>query len=153
MFVYDYFGIKNADFYNINLDVDNRKFLDPYVIELLLKNCIAIDAAETAVDFFETIRQLLKSNNDLKAYAIFGPYLSEPHETCMGYSTNDVNGKGIKSLGNYIIDNLKLGNMKLLNAIISIVDVKLFMNNISNDRVSGFIQHTDATDGNRILLG
>jgi len=33
----------------------------------------------------------------------------------MGYSTNDVNGKGIKSLGNYIIDNLKLGNMKLLN--------------------------------------
>lgn len=136
MTVYELFGINDADFYNIMLDKDNRKFLDPYIIELHTGHPVAKRATQIAIDFFETIRQLIISGKEEKVREMFNIYMSEPNETCLGLSEVSVHGKGVKSLGDYIVDNLIQDGMGLLKAITRIEDIKLFMPYIRNDRVS-----------------
>ena len=69
-FVYDEFGIEDADFYNLDLANDNPKFLNPYEIELI-ENPVAVKATKVAVDFFETVRQLLFAGKYEEAKRIF----------------------------------------------------------------------------------
>lgn len=133
-YIYNEYGIKNADFYNVDLANDNELFLNPYEIELL-DNPIAQKATATAIDFFEMVRQLLISGEYGKARQIFCSYLSEPHETCFGYSKEGLIGKGVQSLAAYVLGSIYSDDV-LLHAIKRIEDIKLFIKNISNDRVS-----------------
>lgn len=133
-YIYEELNIKNADFYNIDLANDNTVFLNPYEIELL-DAPIAKKATAVAIDFFENVRSLLNNNYYLAAKKIFCNHLSEPSETCFGYSHSGVDGKGIKDMAEYVLENLYTKEA-LRNAITRIEDVKLFLPKISNDKVS-----------------
>lgn len=134
-FAYDVFNVHNADFYNVDFANDNRAFLNPYAIELL-DNPVAKKATRVAVDFFNTIRELILSGNKKKASALFCNYISEPKETCLGYSKYGIDGRGIKDLAHYILDTIYEDDAILCKAIRRIEDIKLFIPNISDDRVS-----------------
>lgn len=133
-FVYDEFNIKNADFYNIDLTRDNKAFLNPYEIEFL-DHPIAKKATAVAIDFFETVRQHLLNNDFETAQKLFCQYLSEPRETCLGLSSSGVCGKGIRDMASYVLKEI-YDNDTLKHTIRRIEDIKLFVPNISNDRVS-----------------
>ena len=133
-FVYDEFNIQNADFYNIDLTRDNKAFLNPYEIEFL-DHPIAKKATAVAIDFFETVRQHLLNNDFETAQKLFCQYLSEPRETCLGLSSSGVCGKGIRDMASYVLKEI-YDNDTLKHTIRRIEDIKLFVPNISNDRVS-----------------
>ncbi|MDE6434651.1 MAG: hypothetical protein K2L07_10550 [Lachnospiraceae bacterium] len=134
-FVYDEFGIVSADFVNIDLANDNRMFLNPYNIELL-NDPFAIKATDTAVDFFECVRKELLAGNIRQAESIFCKYLTEPEETCLGYSEKGIKGRGIRELAKYVIDNIYYQNNHLINEIKRIEDINLYIDQIADDRVS-----------------
>lgn len=133
-FVYDEFNIKNADFYNVDFVCDNKVFLNPYEIEFL-DHPVAQKATAVAIDFFETVRQHMLANDFKTAQQLFCQHLSEPRETCLGYSSFGVCGKGIRDMASYVLKEIYDDNA-LKHAIRRIEDIKLFVPNISNDRVS-----------------
>lgn len=133
-FAYEEFKIKNADFYNVDLANDNALFLNPYEIEML-DHPVAKKATAVAIDFFETVRQCMLAEDYQKAKDIFCYHLSEPRETCLGYATNGVCGKGIRTMAEYALSEI-YNNTLLRHAIRRIEDIKLFVPNIGNDRVS-----------------
>lgn len=134
-FIYDEFGIVSADFVNIDLANDNRKFLNPYNIGRLT-HPVAIKATEVAVHFFEEVRLHLLNNDVAKAEAIFCKYLSEPKELCFGYAEKGIVGKGISELAQYVIHQIYYIDNHLIDEIKRIEDIKIFVDNIGDDRVS-----------------
>lgn len=86
--------------------------------------------------FFNTIRELILSGNKKQASALFCNYISEPKETCLGYSKYGISGRGIKDLAHYILNTIYEDDAILCKAIRRIEDIKLFIPNISDDRVS-----------------
>lgn len=135
IFAYDVFGVKKADFYNVDFENDNQVFLNPYAIELL-DHPVAKEATRVAINFFETIRSLILAGEKNKARNLFCNYISEPKETCLGYSQKGISGRGIKDLANYILDTIYEDDAVLCKAIRRIEDIKLFIPNVSDDRVS-----------------
>ena len=134
-FAYNVFHVQNADFFNIDFANDNRSFLNPYAIELL-DNPVAKKATEVAINFFDTIRELIFKGEKGRASELFCNYISEPKETCLGYSEIGISGRGIKDLAHYILDTIYEDEAVLCRAIRRIEDIKLFIPNISDDRVS-----------------
>lgn len=133
--IYDEFGIVSADFVNIDLANDNELFLNPYNIGRL-DHPVAQKATEVAVHFFEQVRQELLAGRVARAKALFCNRLTEPKELCFGYAQKGIDGKGIRDLAEYIIDEIYYENSHLINEIKSIEDIKLYIDNIGNDRVS-----------------
>lgn len=62
--------------------------------------------------------------------------MTEPRETCLGYATNGVYGKGINELAQYIINQIYYEDNHLINEIKRIEDIKLYIDNVADDRVS-----------------
>ena len=93
-FIYDELGVLSADFFNVDLTNDNCRFLNPYEIERV-NSYVAKRATEVAINFFETIRQAITSGELGRAHNLFCGYLTEPKETCLGYSEYGVAGRGI----------------------------------------------------------
>lgn len=134
-FIYDEFGIIDADFVNINLFKDNTHFLNPYNIGRL-DHPVAIKATEVAVHFFEQVRQALLCDYYTQAERLFCNRLTEPKELCFGYAENGTVGKGINELAEYILYQIYYIDKHLINEIKRIEDIKLFIDNIGDDRVS-----------------
>ena len=133
-FVYDVFGIDTADFYNIDLANDNRKFIDPYYLATL-SHPEAVKANNCIVNFFETVRESLASGDYDNARETFCNNLTEPKETCLGMSYSGVYGKGLKELAEYALKTI-YDDETLSKTIRHIEDIKLFVPNIGDDRVS-----------------
>ncbi len=134
-FIYDEFGIVSADFVNIDLANDNREFLNPYNIGQLM-HPVAIKATEVAVHFFEQVRQELLCGNVAQAEYLFCNRLTEPKELCFGYAKKGIDGKGIRELAQYVIHQIYYVDNYLIDEIKRIEDIKLFVDNIADDRVS-----------------
>lgn len=134
-FIYGELGVTNADFFNVDLSNDNCRFLNPYEIERL-NLAVAKRATAVAIDFFETIRWEITSGRLLQAHNLFCGYLTEPKETCLGYSQYGVAGRGIGELAEYILGEICKDDAFLCKTMRRIEDIKLFIPQISNDRVS-----------------
>lgn len=134
-FIYDELGVTYADFFNVDLTNDNCRFLNPYEIERV-NSYVAKRATAVAIDFFETIRKAIISGELRRAHNLFCGYLTEPKETCLGYSLYGVAGRGIGELAEYILGEICEDNAFLCKTMRRIEDIKLFIPQISNDRVS-----------------
>lgn len=134
-FIYDEYGIVSADFVNIDLANDNRRFLNPYNIGQLT-HPVAIKATEVAVHFFEQVRQELLRGCVARAEYLFCNRLTEPKELCFGYAEKGIVGKGIHELAQYVINQIYYIDNHLIHEIKRIEDIKLFVDNIGDDRVS-----------------
>lgn len=134
-FIYDEYGIVSADFVNIDLANDNRRFLNPYNIGQLT-HPVAIKATEVAVHFFEQVRQELLRGCVARAEYLFCNRLTEPKELCFGFSEKGIVGKGIHELAQYVINQIYYIDNHLIHEIKRIEDIKLFVDNIGDDRVS-----------------
>ena len=135
MFIYDIFNVTDADFYNIDVEHDNRKFIDPYLFGYL-NHAVAQQAHIVIVDFFETVRQAVFAGDHFRARKLFCDNMVEPKETCLGLTKKGVDGRGLKNLTHYVLGELFKNNAALTHIITRIEDIKLFMPNISHDRVS-----------------
>lgn len=133
-YVYEAFHINDADFFNIDMLNDNRKFLNPYIIEQL-DHPVAKKATDVAIAFFETVRKLIASGQFSAANEAFCMHLSEPRETCMGLSYKGVNGKGLQHLA-YLALVCIYNDDVLKREIKRIEDIQLFVKSIGADRVS-----------------
>ena len=131
--IYSIFNIKDADFYNINIEKDLPLFIQPYTVEKLdddfARRCNII-----AVDFFNTVHDKLIKGDFKEADKIFSSYLSEPKENCFGYS-NSTAGKGLRELAHYAMHQI-LVQPHLINEIRQIADIQLYVDQIMHDRVS-----------------
>ena len=131
--IYSIFNVKYADFYNINVEEDTAKFIQPYTVEWLdsdiAKQCNAI-----ALDFFNTVHEKLEAEDYKEADLLFSNHLSEPKENCLGYAST-TNGKGLKDLAHGAME-LILGQPHLIGQIKQIADLQLYVSQIMNDRVS-----------------
>lgn len=134
-FIYNEFGIVSADFVNIDLANDNRKFLNPYNIGQLT-HPVAVKATEVAVHFFEQVRQELLRGCVARAEYLFCNRLTEPKELCFGFSERGIAGKGIRELAQYVINQIYYIDNHLIDEIKRIEDIKIFVDNIGDDRVS-----------------
>ena len=135
IFIYDEFGIVSAEFVNIDLANDNKYFLNPYNIGRL-GHQVAIKATKVAVHFFEQVRQALLCDYYMQAKRLFCNRLTEPKELCFGYAEKGTVGKGINELAEYILNQIYYIDKHLINEIKRIEDIKLFIDNIGDDRVS-----------------
>lgn len=133
-FIYDIFNIKNADFYNIDINNDNYKFLKPYTIGHL-ESDVAIAADATAVHFFNNVRRKILSGNRSAAINVFSEHLKEPKETCFGYSKMGIDGRGIKALATDAMNKI-LNDPCMVKEITRIEDMQLYVDKIMYDRVS-----------------
>lgn len=125
----------DADFLNVDFSNDNPYFLNPYHIETL-KHPLARIATQIAIDWFESTRLRIIDKDFVGAREIFCKYLSEPKETCLGYSSSGICGKGIRDMAEYILYTIYQDKSLLYKVIRRIEDVKLFVKHVGDDRVS-----------------
>lgn len=131
--IYTIFGITNADFFNINIEKDLPKFIQPYTVEYLSDE-IALRCNATALDFFNKVHEQLEKGDVRGAYNLFGRYLNEPKENCLGYA-NSTNGKGLNELAYYAMKQI-LDKPFLVGEIKQIADLQLYVEKIMQDRIS-----------------
>ncbi len=132
--IYTIFNIKSADFFNINIEQDIPKFIQPYTVEILNTET-ARQCNEVALDFFNTVHKKLLANKYKEALTIFGNHLNEPKENCLGYASNTTNGKGLRDLAANAMRQI-LDQPHLINEIEHIADLQLYVEQIMNDRIS-----------------
>src|ERR1700744_1714648 len=81
------------DFINIDPDIDTPLFLDPHFLSKRLDKW-SIDATNTLKNFFQTVIDLIRGNDEDGARALFD-YLHEPNATCLGLSRAIPDGNGV----------------------------------------------------------
>lgn len=133
-FIFDVFHISSADFFNIDINHDTPKFIQPYTVENLSSD-IAKECNDIAVDFFNTVHTELVNKNFKKAKELFCNYLTEPKENCLGYAQTNTKGKGIKEMAGYAM-NIILNEPHLINEITHIADLQLYNEQLMHDRIS-----------------
>lgn len=131
--IYAIFGITNANFFNINIEKDIPKFIQPYTVECLSDE-IAVRCNATALDFFNKVHERLENGDVRGAYNIFGKHLNEPKENCLGYASS-TNGKGLNELAYYAMKQI-LDKPFLVGEIKQIADLQLYVEQIMQDRIS-----------------
>jgi len=131
--IYAFWGVRNVNFYDINIEQDQPKFIQPYTVELLHDDT-AIKCNKTVLDFFNQVHEKLLVKNLSGAYDIFGKYLNEPKENCLGYASS-TNGKGLNDLAFYAMKQI-LDQPFLVEEIKQIADMQLYVEQIMQDRIS-----------------
>ena len=98
MHVTDYYDLERTqaevNFVDVNVDTDNRIFIDPRAIRLqhgdLQEGCVAC-----LVSFFTEVLDAIKLGNQPKVRDLMR-YLGEPNETHLGFSRGRSRGRGLR---------------------------------------------------------
>ncbi|RBL98931.1 hypothetical protein C1H84_16985 [Glutamicibacter soli] len=139
----DAYGITGqVPFEDLDIDSDNRRFLDPRVIRINASTCPHADAAVKLIDSFfnEVTASALSLNTSTRTRGReLLTRFEEPWETRLGYASKGFQGHGAaQSIGGDIWDELstnlqpllEIGFLKHLEAL------PLFIENVGADRTS-----------------
>lgn len=131
----NYFKITGkTEHYNINLDGDNQKFVDPFVI-YLCKDEFSIKCSNDIADYF---RELLESvrNNNIPRGEYLTKYLQENNEIRLGYSANEPRGKGLGAKkGKELLTNIRNSKAFQSGLIEDIFDASIMLDKVGCDRI------------------
>lgn len=136
MKLYNFLGIRNADFVNIYLENrDVKVFIDPF--KLVTRNTdLSYAAALRIQNYFDNLvtnlsdRTLLRNN--------IGD-INEINETKIGYSLGGY-GRGVgNQLKEILVHQLNSSDAFVNGLVTQIQDINLFIRNISNDRMSDWL--------------
>ena len=130
------YGIENSDGYiNIELDTDNKMFVDPYLI-YIDKDEMSTNCSNRIVNYFS---QLLKAaeKDDFKKGEYLVKYLQENNEVRLGYSNDKPHGKGLgKNKGIELFDAIKESKAVKSGLVEDIFDASIMLNNVGYDKIS-----------------
>lgn len=125
------------DFEDIELERDNKKFVDPYLIYITNDN-MSRGCANSVIDFFEELLQFAKKNNKKDGYK-FVEYLQENNEVRLGYSKDKPKGKGFgRDKGKELFDILINSKAVATGLVSDIFDASMMINNVDRDKISDF---------------
>ncbi|KOO43757.1 hypothetical protein [Priestia koreensis] len=139
----EHFGLSNLqqkdlDFVNVNLNKDNKLFIDPAQIEVRNGEWFKT-SAHIVNDFFSTILNLYKSGQENEAKLLFN-HAHEPNETKLGLSRGKPNGKGSSPEKLIeIFDQVKEQKLIEDGLINNYEDFTIFVEDFAEDRMSDLV--------------
>ena len=101
--------------------------------------------------FFNTVHNYLLKKDYNTANTIFSSHLKEPKENCLGYSGNNMSGKGLRDIAHYAMQQI-LDQPHLINEIKQIADLQLYVKNIMHDRISDLYTNVVKNELNNYTL-
>lgn len=136
------FGLKVSeyvlDFYNVDLDTDNKKFIDPYVIKTS-SDPFLMECEKYIELFFNDFILQLKSGAYDVAKGLF-LHLHEVNNTRLGMSNGEPKGKAIGALHADQIFNAILRSDLFTKGIANeFADIRLFIKYIDKDKMSDMV--------------
>lgn len=125
----------DVDFVDIDLEHDNKLFVDPYLI-YLEKDAFSINCSNKIVNYFGQLLECAR-NNDISAGHKLVSYLQENNEIRFGYSSEKPNGKGLGYNKGKELFNL-LCKSKAINTglVQDIFDASIMLENVGYDKIS-----------------
>lgn len=135
-FLYEVYGILEADFINLNLTRDLKKFLDPFKISRK-NNEVSKKMKIYLSDFFQIFVENANDSSLEKACDLLR-YLHEPRENRLGYAENDSDGNSVdKKIAYKFYIVLKEYPLLMKDGVIgSFEDFSLHVDYIGDDRTS-----------------
>jgi hypothetical protein len=123
------------DFVDVNIDVDNFLFVDPFAISQR-PDPWSQDAHQTIVDFFQRIVNLIRANDRVGALQALS-HLREPNETRLGYSKGRPQGAGIGDMqADDLLDALSRSSAVHTGSLTSLEECELMVEGIGRDKIS-----------------
>lgn len=124
----------NLEFVDVNLNSDNKLFIDPRLIESVQNPYTSKMLRSLEVYWSEIIKGVRSKDDIIVRYLLSG--LSEPNETHLGYA---VKGNG-KAVGNKLVEGIfqtLKNNLAVKTGILRhLSDIELFFPEIGSDRIS-----------------
>jgi len=129
------------DFVDIDINDELPLFLDAYIFsvkdDLWSKKCNSI-----IEDFFRKVIEYIKLDQKEELQKICTP-LSEPNETCLGYSNGEPKGafKSVEDIINIFLRlyELQKENSNVSDVIKTLSDMKIYIKGVGNDTISDII--------------
>jgi len=130
------FGIENSEEYiNIELDTDNKMFVDPYLI-YIGKDEMSIRCSNRIVNYFSQLLNAAEKNEDTKGKYLV-KYLQENNEVRLGYSIYNPCGKGLgENKGLELYENIKNSKAVKSGLVEDIFDASIMLENVGYDKIS-----------------
>lgn len=126
------------DFVNIDNETDRLLFLDPYSFSSN-EDVFSIRVSEIIRNFFQYFLYLVREDKKQEAKSLFY-HLGEPNETCLGYSKDYPQGRGIGPEGAFnMYESLLTSKAVITGFVEDIEDSKIFIERIGPDKVSDMI--------------
>ena len=126
---------EKTEHYNINLDGDTKKFVDPFVI-YLCQDEFSIKCSNNIADYFRELLQSVRNNN-ISRGEYLTKYLQENNEVRLGYSENEPRGKGLGAKkGKELLTNIRNSKAFQSGLIEDIFDASIMLDKVGFDRIS-----------------
>ena len=130
------YGIKDSkEYINIELDTDNKLFVDPYLIYIGNDEMSNICSNRIVSYFSQLLLAAEKVDDKTGEYLV--KYLQENNEVRLGYSKDNPKGKGLgKNKGIELYDNIKNSKAVKSGLVEDIFDASIMLDNVGNDKIS-----------------
>lgn len=124
-----------VEFENIELNTDNKLFVDPYLI-YISKDDFSINCSNKIVDYFEQLLYYAKSRDRGNGYRVVR-YLQENNEVRFGYSSGLPCGKGLgHNKGKELFDLLCNSKAVRTGLVSDIFDASIMLEKVGYDKIS-----------------
>jgi len=123
------------DFVDVYINDDTPLFIDPYVFKLH-NDSWSIDCNNLIVDFFDTVVQAIRNNQNTYAKNLL-EQLNEPKETHLGVSNASVSGKGVSGKqADDLYSKLRQSKAVKTGYLKDLSDCELMISGIGFDKIS-----------------
>jgi hypothetical protein len=123
------------DFVDVDVDTDNRLYLDPYAIQIRDDEWSAA-CGDHIRSFFNEVLDALRQGNDSRAAHLLG-HLHEPNETFLGQSRGRPRGRGVgDDKARHLAAALRRSTAFTTGVLSDISEAELFIPNVGPDTIS-----------------
>ncbi len=124
-----------SEYIDIDLETDNKLFVDPYLI-YLGKDEMSIRCSNRIVNYFTQLLEAAENGDDNAGHYLV-KYLQENNEVRLGYSKSVPCGKGLgKNKGLELFNNIKNSKAMKSGLVKDIFDASIMLENVGNDKIS-----------------
>lgn len=123
------------DFVDVNIETDNRLYLDPYAIQIKEDEWSNL-CGDHITSFFNEVLDALRQGNDARARHLLN-HLHEPNETFLGQSKGTPRGRGLgRDKATDVASALKRSKAFSTGLLSDISEAELFISGIGPDTIS-----------------
>ena len=136
MRIKEYYGIcHETSFEDIELDTDNKLFVDPYLV-YISEDDFSIECSNKIVDYFTKLLRYAKLGDRGNGYKLV-KYLQENNEIRFGYSAGRPIGRGLgNNKGKELFDLLCKSKAVKTGLVSDIFDASIMLENVGYDKIS-----------------
>ena len=127
--------LEEVEFKDIELNMDNKLFVDPYLI-YISKDDFSIKCSNKIVNYFEQLLHYAKLKDKGNGYRLVR-YLQENNEIRFGYSSDVPCGKGLgNNKGKELFDLLCKSKAVRTGLVSDIFDASIMLEKVGSDKIS-----------------